>query len=217
VILGTKSTFGKGTVQTFLPIQGSSSTDFPKGFGQVKVTIQKFYRIDGSTTQLQGVIPDVIVPDVYDGVKQGESEMNFHLPYDKIKAASYSKYDGSSVTRKAMAVAAAKKRIAVDAHYTKVSARAKELKKFRESYTWSLNLESYTKQQQAFKEEEKKYQDSSYKPSFADIVPLSADIQDAGDDESKKAQRTDWLKSFKKDADLDQAVMILSDLAVTSK
>lgn len=162
-------------------------------------------------------MPDVIVPDLYDGVKQGESEMNFHLPYDKIGAASYSKYDGSSVTRKALAVAAAKKRIASDAHYTSVSARAKELKKFRESYTWSLNLDMYTKQQKAFKEEEKKYQDSSYRPSFTDIVPLNVDIQDAGDDETKKAQRTDWLKSFRKDADLDQAVMILSDLAVTAK
>jgi carboxyl-terminal processing protease len=217
VILGTKSTFGKGTVQTFLPIQGSSSTDFPKGFGQVKVTIQKFYRIDGGTTQLRGVIPDVVLPDVYDGVKQGESEMNFHLPYDKINAASYTKYIGSSMARKAVAVAAANKRIAEDVHYKNISTRAKELKKFRDAYTWSLNLEAYTKQQQAFKEEEKKYQDSSYKPSFTDIIPLQVDLKDAGDDEAKKAQRTDWLKSFKKDADLDNAVLILSDLAVQPK
>ena len=166
---------------------------------------------------MRGVIPDVVLPDVYDGVKQGESEMNFHLPYDKINAASYTKYIGSSMARKAVAVAAANKRIAEDVHYKNISTRAKELKKFRDAYTWSLNLEAYTKQQQAFKEEEKKYQDSSYKPSFTDIIPLQVDLKDAGDDEAKKAQRTDWLKSFKKDADLDNAVLILSDLAVQPK
>jgi carboxyl-terminal processing protease len=87
LIVGSKSTFGKGTVQTFVPIGGGSSADFPKGFGQLKVTIQKFYRINGGTTQLNGVTPDVIIPDIYDGIPQGEREMKHYLAYDKIKPA----------------------------------------------------------------------------------------------------------------------------------
>ncbi|MCC7297894.1 MAG: PDZ domain-containing protein [Bacteroidia bacterium] len=116
VVIGTKSTFGKGTVQTFMPIQGGQSAEFPKGFGQIKVTIQKFYRINGGTTQLRGVIPDVIVPDLYDGIRQGEAEMHFHLPYDKIKKASYAAFKGGFTSRMGSAIGASKKRIAADDH-----------------------------------------------------------------------------------------------------
>lgn len=213
VIIGTKSTFGKGTVQTFMPIQGGKSEDFPLGFGQVKVTIQKFYRINGGTTQLRGVIPDVILPDLYDGIPQGESEMTYHLPYDKIAKAKYQSFSAGFTANLAKAIGSSKSRIAADDHYKKVSQRAKEIKKMRDEFTWSLNMSKFEAQQKSLKEQDKLYSDSAYKPHFLDIVPLSSDLQEAGNDDTKKAQRTDWLKSYKKDAGLDQAVLLMHDLA----
>lgn len=212
VIIGTKSTFGKGTVQTFMPIQGGKSEDFPLGFGQIKVTIQKFYRINGGTTQLRGVIPDVILPDLYDGIPQGESEMEFHLPYDKIPKAQYTTFMAGFTANMDKAIANSKSSIASDDHYKKVIQRSKELKKMREEFTWSLNFDKFSAQQQELKEEEKLYSDSAYKPHFTDIGPLAVDIAEVKDDDSRKAQRTDWIKSYKKDAGLDHAVLLMKDL-----
>jgi carboxyl-terminal processing protease len=212
LIIGSKSTFGKGTVQTFIPIGGSSSSDFPRGFGQLKVTIQKFYRINGGTTQLNGVIPDVIIPDMYDGIPQGEQEMKHYLPYDKIKPANYSVFSSPHTTRFPAAVASAKDRIAKESYFGGVQKRAKNLAAIRDSYTWSLNLEKYAAQQKTLKEEEKKYTDSSYQTIKRNINPLASDLDEVKGDATREAQRKDWLKMYAKDAWLDQAILLMQDL-----
>jgi carboxyl-terminal processing protease len=212
LIVGSKSTFGKGTVQTFVPIGGGSSGDFPKGFGQLKVTIQKFYRINGGTTQLNGVTPDVVIPDIYDGIPQGEREMNHHLAYDKIKPANYIPYSAPHTTRFEAVSQAAKSRISASEHFSNVQKRAKSLAAMRESYTWSLNLKKYAAQQKALKDEEKRYSDSAYRPIDRKIDVLAADVESVKGDAVREAQRKDWLKAYAKDAWLDQAILMMQDL-----
>jgi carboxyl-terminal processing protease len=212
VIVGSKNTFGKGTVQTFVPIGGGSSAEFPKGFGQLKVTIQKFYRINGGTTQLRGVEPDIVIPDLYDGIPQGEQEMDFHLDYDKIKPASYKVWNSAFNSKFPTAVASAKARIAQDEHFKNIQQRAKRLVEQRNSYTWSLNLEKYRTQQKTLKEEEKRYSDSAYKAIERKVEPLAQDMEEVNGDPVREAQRKDWLKMYAKDAWLDQSILVLSDL-----
>jgi carboxyl-terminal processing protease len=212
LIVGSKSTFGKGTVQTFVPIGGGSSADFPKGFGQLKVTIQKFYRINGGTTQLNGVTPDVIIPDIYDGIPQGEREMKHYLAYDKIKPATYTPFSAPHTTRFEATAQAAKSRISGSAHFSNVQKRAKSLASMRNSYTWSLNLKKYTAQQKAWKDEEKQYSDSAYKPIDRKIDALSMDLEAVKGDATREAQRKEWLKMYAKDAWLDQAILMMQDL-----
>lgn len=212
LIVGSKSTFGKGTVQTFVPIGGGSSADFPKGFGQLKVTIQKFYRINGGTTQLNGVTPDVIIPDIYDGIPQGEREMKHYLAYDKIKPATYTPFSAPHTTRFEATAQAAKSRIAGSAHFSNVQKRAKSLASMRDSYTWSLNLKKYAAQQKALKDEEKLYSDSAYKPIERKIEALAMDIEAVKGDATREAQRKEWLKMYAKDAWLDQAILMMQDL-----
>lgn len=212
VIVGTKSTFGKGTVQVFIPIEGGKSDIFPQGFGQIKVTIQKFYRINGGTTQLRGVIPDVILPDMYDGVAQGEAEMEYHLQYDKIKAAKYMTYDAGFGAAMKKAISEANKRVASNEHYNKQRKRSAELKKLRESFTYSLNLEKYTAQVASLREQEKLNSDADYKSVAEGIAPLKADMEGVRGDEAKEAQKREWLKMYKKDAGLEQALFVLKDI-----
>ena len=212
LIVGSKSTFGKGTVQTFVPIGGGSSADFPKGFGQLKVTIQKFYRNKGGTTQLNGVTPDVIIPDIYDGIPQGEREMKHYLAYDKIKPATYTPFSAPHTTRFEATAQAAKSRIAGSAHFSNVQKRAKSLASMRDSYTWSLNLKKYTAQQKALKDEEKLYSDSAYKPIQRKIEALNMDLEAVKGDATREAQRKEWLKMYAKDAWLDQAILMMQDL-----
>lgn len=89
VIMGDKTTFGKGTVQVprsiadYLPYFSSH-----EGCGMIKVTTHQFYRVNGASTQLKGVESDIVVPQVTAGFRIGESEMDYALPYDEITRAS---------------------------------------------------------------------------------------------------------------------------------
>lgn len=94
VIVGDKNTFGKGTVQTILPIGrfasllGSRSDED----GALKLTIQKFYRVAGGSTQLHGVGSDIILPSLSDLPEFGEGALKNALPYDEVPKAKYTKW-----------------------------------------------------------------------------------------------------------------------------
>jgi len=88
LILGEK-TYGKGTVQNMLDLNQFLMVDGTK-LGQMKITIAKFYRISGGSTQHKGVIPDIEFPSVFASKEYGEEASEFALPYDEIKAANYS-------------------------------------------------------------------------------------------------------------------------------
>ena len=209
VIIGTKSTFGKGTVQTFIPLEGGATEVFPRGYGQLKITIQKFYRIDGGTTQLRGVIPDVILPDLYDGIEQGEKEMDYHLAYDKIPAAMYLPYNPYKSERLQYTIREANARVAKSEYYGLIKDRAKQLAEQRKGFTYSLNLEQYKAQEEKLRNLDKPIKDYKYRTICDTIMPLEIDMAAVRGDKTKEAIKTDWLKRYKEDAGLDQAVSIL--------
>ena len=96
VVVGDKSTFGKGTVQTLLELGRYMS---PFGFkvadaGALKLTIQKFYRPSGQSTQLKGVESDVVLPSRYAHLEVGEDALKYPLPFDEVKPADYEKWPG---------------------------------------------------------------------------------------------------------------------------
>jgi len=94
VVVGDKNTFGKGTVQTILPIGrfasllGSRSDED----GALKLTIQKFYRVAGGSTQLHGVASDIVLPSLSDLPEFGEGALKNALPYDEVAKAKYTKW-----------------------------------------------------------------------------------------------------------------------------
>src|SRR5436853_6886759 len=94
VVVGDKNTFGKGTVQTILPIGrfasllGSHSDED----GALKLTIQKFYRVAGGSTQLHGVASDIVLPTLTDLPEFGEGALKNCLPYDEVPKARYTKW-----------------------------------------------------------------------------------------------------------------------------
>lgn len=208
IIVGTNTTFGKGTVQTMMPLPSGKSPIFPKGYGEVKVTIQKFYRINGGTTQLHGVVPDVILPDIYDGIEQGEKEMDYHMPYDKIPAAEYKLFKNPN---RSDIVKTAILRTQKNDYYKLISKRATELAKMRKSYSYCLNLEGYKSQQKQIKEEDKYFRDYKYKRVIDTAFALPIDLDEVKNDDLKKAQKIDWIKRYMKDAGLDESIQILYD------
>ena len=92
VIVGDKNTHGKGTVQTVLKLSNILRLwGLKEDPGQLKITVAKFYRINGESTQLKGVKPDIVIPNFTDSMKLGESNLEYALPWDTINPAHYDK------------------------------------------------------------------------------------------------------------------------------
>jgi len=94
VVVGDKNTFGKGTVQTILPIGRFASLlgSHSEEDGALKLTIQKFYRVAGGSTQLHGVASDIVLPSLSDLPEFGEGALKNCLPYDEVAKAKYTKW-----------------------------------------------------------------------------------------------------------------------------
>jgi carboxyl-terminal processing protease len=139
IIVGDTSTFGKGTVQTmleigkFIPFLGSDSSDA----GALKLTIQKFYRIAGGSTQLRGVISDIRLPSLYDHPDLGESALKDPMPYDEVAPADYDKWDHPLYIKELRARSEA--RVAADREFRWISDDLTREKKEIADNTISLN------------------------------------------------------------------------------
>jgi carboxyl-terminal processing protease len=140
LIVGDKSTFGKGTVQTILPVERFMPFFAKKDrAGNLKVTIQKFYRIAGGSTQLKGVETDLTLPSIRDVLDIGEGSAENALPYDTIPARKY-----NLVNEKPFPLAELSKRmnerIAANPEFQIISEESKRLKERIDKNTSSLNL-----------------------------------------------------------------------------
>ena len=206
VVVGSKSTFGKGTVQTMVPLRGGTTDVFPRGFGDLKVTIQKFYRINGGTTQLKGVIPDVIVPDIYDGVDRGEKEMDYHLAYDEIPAAKYKDYSTKAYNK---AISKGRDWVSKQEYFEMVQKRAKQIEEVRKGMTYSLRLEEFEQQQKDLEEKDKWFRDYKYQRQFDTAFALPLDLEMVASDSIKLKQKSTWMRGYDKDATVDVAIEIL--------
>ena len=202
VIVGDSSTFGKGTVQTllelgrFIPLLGGSSNDA----GALKLTVQKFYRVAGGSTQLHGVSSDVVLPSLSDNAEIGESALEHPLAYDEVEPAAID----IANNHKQLFIDDLKKRssnrIAQDQSLQDILADAKELKDRLKSNRLSLNekirrdqLDKDNSQKQKEQSDEKKMQgqvhDKRFELTLADVdKPQLKVIEKAPAQKDQKAQ-----------------------------
>jgi carboxyl-terminal processing protease len=99
VVVGTDTSFGKGTVQTLVDLDGYLPQSYQdmRPIGTLKMTIQKFYRVNGGSTQFRGVVPDILIQDAYANLEMGEKSLDHALPYDSVKALQVEKGPLTSV------------------------------------------------------------------------------------------------------------------------
>lgn len=213
VIVGSKSTYGKGTVQNFVDLDRflPSEYDDVKPLGALKLTIQKFYRVDGGATQLKGVVPDIIFPDAYDLIEYGEKEMDFALTWDEIEKAKYTEIKGA-IDNLPSLKANAKKRMAKDSVFIKTVQKAKVLKQLRDETITSLNLETYKEEKKKNEALSKKY-DNIYSPiDDLSINMLKVDSLAHLSDTTYQARFKDWEKTLKKDSELFESLSIIHEM-----
>ena len=142
VIIGDKSTFGKGTVQTVMPVAQYMPVIFPRETkeraGALKVTIQKFYRIAGGSTQLEGVVPDIILPSYRDEMDTGEASLPNALEHDAIRKMKYNLFQNVPPIEKLRALSMA--RLNSEKEFQYIKEDNERFKDAKEKNTISLNL-----------------------------------------------------------------------------
>ena len=213
VIVGTPSTFGKGTVQLFLKLDDYLLPDFDtlKPLGDLKITFQKFYRINGGATQLKGVIPDIILPDVYNYIETGEKDQDFPMIWDEIQPANYQKWN--KLDNKDKLQKNSEARVKENPVFSLVQQKALELKAQKDKTTHTLNYTNYIIERKQDKEKNKNYEEAVKKeiPKFY-IENLNSDLQNMKTDSIKITRNKEWIKNLKKDFYLYEVSNIIDDM-----
>lgn len=212
LIVGSPTTWGKGTVQrvTNLDDFANARLNDVKPLGALSLTIQKFYRINGKTTQLKGVIPDVVLPDSYQMMDIGEKEEDYALGWDEIAPAKYITWSGTLPKDKVRANS--EKRVAASEQFQLIRQNAARIKKDSEKTLFTLNLDTYLKELTAQTAEAKKFEKIMKNPTGLKIKAPDADIALMKTDTAKKEISDRMIEDLSKDIYLEEAVLVLKDL-----
>jgi carboxyl-terminal processing protease len=210
VLMGTQS-FGKGTVQTFLDLDNYLLQQFDslKPLGSLKITTQKFYRINGGATQLRGVIPDINLPDPYFYIETGEKELDNPMPWDEMAQASYLPFSNikyEKLKKESLT------RIDKNKEFKLVSEEAKEYKERKDDTKYSINLDKFMAEAKKYKDDNKKYDEFKKDISGVDVTLMGIDIQRLSADTTKLNREKKWALNLKKDFYLDEASNVIKEM-----
>lgn len=210
IVIGSSSTHGKGTVQRFLPLNRTLRNKNIPDLGSIKLTIQKFYRINGDATQLKGVRSDVIVPDNYMYLETGEQEHDYPLPWDQIKGSTYER-NSYSISDKI--IKKSQSRINKNSTFTLIEENAKRWEKQRENTTYPLNFSAHAIAELKEKKEGEKFEKiGKVKIEHFNVSNPNADIEIIEAEESRKKRNTDWINNVSKNPYIYEALQIIEDL-----
>lgn len=210
VIVGTPS-FGKGTVQSFYDLdqQLIPQLDSLKPLGQVKVTMQKFYRINGGATQLKGVTPDVVFPDPYAFFDIGEKDMDHPMEWDEIAKANYSYFtyiDYDKVKK------GSDLRVKASPTFKLIETEAKELKAKKDDTKYNLSLDKYRAEQKEWREQNKKYENLRKEIKDFNAELLKVDVTRYAADTTRLGRENRWAKNLSKDVYVHETSNILAEM-----
>lgn len=212
LIIGGNSTYGKGTVQNFTELDRmipKKPSDM-EGLGSLKMTVQKFYRINGGATQLKGVVPDIVMPDYYNYMDYNESKADFAMPWDEIAPLVYNPWDLSF--DKTYIEDISEKRIKNDSIFNLVEENGERMEKLRDSTLFSLNFDKFKAEIDRRELEGKKFERIGKDTLNMVVKILNADLPEVEADTSKKARIDAWILGLKKDVYLVEAANILKDI-----
>ena len=214
IIVGTTtSTYGKGTVQRNVPL--GNILDYNSGrteFGAVKLTFQKFYRINGGSTQLKGVEPDILLPDSYEYLKFREKDNTLSLPWDEIKKADYQVSETESLLN--TTIANAKSNIVNNEIVSIINSNALWLSKNSEQPI-SLNIVNFKEQQKLVKATVAQINSLVKLKEEMKVTVTKADNDKfyANPDKAKGERYQAWLKSIKSDFYIATTTQIVGNMS----
>ncbi|HUR30907.1 MAG TPA: carboxy terminal-processing peptidase [Saprospiraceae bacterium] len=212
VIVGSQSTFGKGTVQRFFDLDKAvPGYDEFKPLGDIKLTLQKFYRINGGSTQLKGVIPDINLPDNQQYIDSGEKELDYPMEWTEITPVEYSQdivklNNIDAIKRKS------ENRIKASPQFEKVIANALRIKEIRDETVVPLQLDEYRAMDRDREEESQAFKKAFGQIEDLKLANLSFDLPAITADSSKLGRNEAWMESLGKDIYIEETLHIMKDL-----
>jgi len=211
IIMGSTSTYGKGTVQRVLDLDDALPAELNnvKPIGSLKLTTQKFYRINGGSTQFKGVASDIVVPDLYSYLDQGEKESDYPLKWDEIQSARYKPWGDAPNIEKLRT--ASKARVATNSSFKVMDEMVKNMRKRKDETAVPLKLSAYQAEQRESKTVSDRYEAAQKTTTALAFSPLAADVRALGGDTVRINRATRLTKSLKKDITIGEAVAVIQD------
>lgn len=223
VIIGGDFSHGKGTVQAVINLnQGPLLSMFGPTMGALKVTIQKFYRVTGASTQYKGVVPDIILPDLFSYVESREKDLEYSLPWDQIQARPFNKWNKFTYSMPNLKEKSAE-RVKGDARFAKINKNVEYLNKKKKDTLVSLNLKQVQLEDEANKKmaEELKLEDEDKKlmvTNFEDSLKAHENIKQSDMKKWSKdfeQRKEEWIKTLRQDAVLEESLFVAQDIVKT--
>ena len=214
IILGSVQSYGKGTVQNMIDLNQWLRNNDLGDMGALKMTTQKFYRVNGGSTQLEGVKSDVIMPDRYSYIEIGERDYDNPLPHDKITAAEYEVWPGyidyqGTIER-------SKERLASNPQVNLIEENAQWIKINQNDQELSLSLDKYIAEMQRREQENDRFEAIKDYDNELNYASLRDDLRLMDQDTTLREQHRRWHKSLAKDVYVEEAVHILADLKMNN-
>lgn len=209
VVVGSSSTFGKGTVQRAFPVGGNGNGSGAGDLGAVHLTLQKYYRVDGGATQLKGVESDIVLPGLYEAYKVREKDSPNALVWDEMPKASYQTW-----TYAPDLVALQQKnqeRLINNSVFKEIKDKTNILADNRKTAR-SLEIQKYKAQQKEVKDISTKVRNLTQLKDDLSVANLSNDLETINSDSLKKDRNDFWVKYLKKDIYLGETLNIMNDV-----
>ncbi|MFT5697622.1 MAG: carboxyl-terminal processing protease [Desulforhopalus sp.] len=210
VIVGSKHTHGKGTVQTIIDLNENIPLLQLKKYddlGALKVMIQKFYRVTGGSTQYKGVEPDIVLPNLYEHIKSGERYLDYSLPWDSIDPIDYTPAKGHSLDLEQLKERSLA-RAAADEGFQVIKEEAE--KALARSKDTILTIQFDDMLQKRLEAEQVREKVGAHYQRFQDAEEEEKDLENGITD--KKDMKKKWLEEVNNDPYIREAVNIIADI-----
>ncbi len=214
IVIGSSSTYGKGTVQRSVSLDPEAENIFfkkpaPDGLGDIKLTFRKFYRVNGGATQLKGVTPDIVVADRLEYIKIREKDNPDALKWDVISKATYKPwnpgYDLSSVVNKTNL------QLSTDSTFKLIKNGTQLLEK-NSDRTYSLNLQKYRTELKEMRATAKQLDSLTKLKVEMNVTNATQDITTIQADKDKAERNKQWLKRLSSDIYINETIKVMDNM-----
>jgi len=210
IVIGSTSTYGKGTVQRNIGLDPETGFSMSNSdLGTVKLTLQKFYRINGGSTQLRGVTSDIVLPDQLEHLKVREKDNPDALPWDEINKSPYSAWNSGYDLKTIQQLS--NRRLENDPSFKLIKKNTEWLAQ-QNNKQYSLQLDKYRKEQKQIRATFAQNDTLMKLKTEINVAALPGETNRWADDKNKQDRFNQWLKNLSKDIYLDQAVKVVNDV-----
>lgn len=207
LVLGSKHSYGKGTVQNLIDLNRFGNKEIGD-LGAMKFTTQKFYRVNGGSTQLKGVESDIVLPDRFLYIDTGERDNDNAMQWDKIAKARYTTFDFNF----APIIEKSKQRVAANNEFKLLDESAQWVKEQQDDNSFPLQYEEYIARSKQLEEQSKKFNVLKKYQNSLTFKSLPSEEALIKNDTVQQNKRNRWFKSLNNDMYVNEAVNVLKDL-----